>query len=47
LPEDIEAKEANMKKRLIFATMFVAVFTTSIVDMVLKSRVSKAINSRS
>ncbi|GMQ99426.1 MAG: hypothetical protein BMS9Abin18_0244 [Zetaproteobacteria bacterium] len=33
-----------MKKRLIFATMFVAVFTTSIVDMVLKSRVSKTIN---
>jgi len=36
-----------MKKRLIFATMFVVVFTTSIVDMVLKSRVSKTINSSS
>jgi len=47
LSDDIEAKEANMKKRLIFATMFVAVFTTSIVDMVLKSRMSKTTNSGS
>jgi len=36
-----------MKKRLIFATMFMAVFTTSIVDMVLKSRASKVIDSGS
>jgi len=36
-----------MKKRLIFATMFVALFTTSIVDMVLKSKAPKAINSGS
>jgi len=47
LPDDIAAKEASMKKRLIFATMFVALFTTSIVDMVLKSKAPKAINSGS
>jgi len=32
-----------MKKRLIFVTVFVALFTTSIVDMVLKSRTAKLI----
>jgi len=38
-------KEANMKKRLIFATMFIAVFTASVFDMMLESRAPKVVNS--
>jgi len=38
IADDIASKELSMRKRLIFATMFVAVFTTSIFDMMLKRR---------